>query len=57
MLWSIDNANFDNQYRYISALAAGAQVPQTDSTQRRRGVSSRQWMRFVATASPRSLPP
>jgi hypothetical protein len=32
MLWSIDNANFDNQYRYISALAAGAQVPQTDST-------------------------
>ena len=32
MLWSIDNTNFNNQYRYISALAAGAQVPQTDST-------------------------
>ena len=29
-LWSIDNSGYDNQYPYIAALAAGAQVPQSD---------------------------
>jgi hypothetical protein len=29
-LWSIDNSGYDNQHIYISALAAGALVPQTD---------------------------
>lgn len=32
VLWSIDNDNYDNQYRYIFQLPAGAQVPQTDAT-------------------------
>ena len=32
MLWAIDNPNYDNQYQYIRALTAGAQVPQSDAT-------------------------
>lgn len=31
-LWSIDNARYSDQYRYISALPAGAQVPQSDAS-------------------------